>query len=51
MSPSGRVDPDETITLSVYGEPVPVETPTAPGTESSTGNDKGGDKAKAKGKK
>ncbi len=47
VSPSGRVDPAETITLSVYDEPALVETPTAPDTK----DHNSGEPTKGKGKK
>jgi serine/threonine-protein kinase len=39
VSPSGKVEPDQTITLSVYGDPVAVEVPTTP--EPGKGHKKG----------
>jgi eukaryotic-like serine/threonine-protein kinase len=49
VSPTGKVDPDQTITLSVYGEPV-VTTPSVPGTSGPPVTDKKGP-GKGKGKK
>ena len=51
VSPTGRVDAGSTVTLSVYGDPLPTETPTvtSPGSETPSdgngngnGNGKGG---------
>ena len=49
VSPTGKVDPDQTITLSVYGEPV-VTTPSVPGTSGppATSGKKGPGKGKGK---
>jgi serine/threonine-protein kinase len=51
VSPSGRVDPGETITLSVYDEPAPVETPTATATDQKDPKDQTSGDTKGKGKK
>jgi eukaryotic-like serine/threonine-protein kinase len=50
VSPSGRVDPDQTLTLSVYDEPQVVETPTVPDPGEGNGKGKGND-SEAKDKK
>jgi hypothetical protein len=36
VSPTGKVDPDQTITLSVYGDPV-VTTPSVPSSDAPSG--------------
>jgi serine/threonine-protein kinase len=41
VSPSGRVDPGTTITLSVYGDPVKVVVPSPGGKDHGHGNGKG----------
>jgi serine/threonine-protein kinase len=41
VSPSGEVAPDETITLSVYGDPVTTESPTDEASKPGKGTDKG----------
>ncbi len=42
VSPSGEVEKGSTVTLSVYGEPLPTETPTATATATATSPDSGG---------
>jgi len=46
VSPSGQVDPGSTVTLSYYGDALPVETPTVTGGDGEKKIDKGNGKGK-----
>jgi serine/threonine-protein kinase len=42
VNPSGQVEKGSTVTLSVYGDPLPTETPSTPSSSSPTPGDGGG---------